>query len=148
MKSLTRHNGDMNHQLITQKLITDTPMSLPQAVLYGVDGDGGTVELGRNPDIYDLLDMDWSENAKRDSLVGIAIHTTGWAAPLTNGRAEGAPSQHPDRVRVALVATLTMFGYCSGIAFADGRETQYEDSAPEGSLWKAMNDCVDRLANA
>ena len=147
MRPLTRHNGYMNAKNITQKLITDTPMSLPEAILYGVDMNGGTVELGRHRDIYDLLDMDWSENAKRDNLVGIAIHTTGWAAPLNaDGGVDGAPSQHPDRVRVALVATIsTVFGTCSGIAFADGRETQYEDNAPEGSLWEAMNRCLENI---
>lgn len=139
----------MNEKHITEKIITDTPMSLPEAVLYGVDGNGGTVELGRYPDIYDLLDKDYSAQAERDRLVGIAIHTTGWAAPLNaDGEVEGAPSAHPNRVRVALVATLTMFGYCSGIAFADGRETVFEETAPEGSLWEAMNDCVNRLVGA
>lgn len=139
----------MNAKHITEKIITDTPMELPQAVLYGVDSNGGTVELGRYPDIYDLLDKDYSEQAERDRLVGIAIHTTGWAAPLNaDGEVDGAPSAHPSRVRVALVATLTMFGYCSGIAFADGRETVFEENAPSGALWEAMNECVDRLVGA
>jgi len=145
MESLTRHNEGMNHKHITEKIITDTPMSLPQAVLYGVDTNGETVELGRNPDIYELLEQDWKND---NHLVGIAIHTTGWAAPLVNGEVDGKPSAHPDRVRVALVATVTTLGFCSAIAFADGRETVFEENAPEGSLWEAMNDCVDRLVGA
>lgn len=136
----------MNEKHITERIITDTPMSLPQAVLYGVNMNGETVELGRHPDCYSLLEADYSDYS--DGLVGIALHTTGWAAPIKNGKPEGAPSQHPDRVRVALVATLTLSGYCSGIAFADGRETQYEENAPEGALWDALQECLYGLVNA
>lgn len=132
----------MNHKHITEQIITDTPMELPQAVLYGVNPQGETVELGRYPDIYDLLAQDYDN----ENLVGIAIHTTGWAAPLNaDGEVEGAPSKHPDRVRVALVATITTHGFCSAIAFGDGRETVFEENAPSGALWEAMNDCLERL---
>lgn len=133
----------MNEKLITEQIITDSPMELPCAVLYGVNADGETTILGTHPDIYDLLDNDYSDN---EGIVGIAIHTTGWAAPLNaDGEVEGAPSQHPDRVRVALVATVTLNGYCSGIKFANKDEITYEENAPSGALWEAMNECVDKI---
>lgn len=133
----------MNHKEITERIITGTPMSLPEAVLYGVEPNGETVELGRHGDIYELLER---VHGRGTGLIGIAVHTTGWAAPLDeNGEVVGAPSAHPDRVRVALVATVTTLGFCSALAFSDGRETVFEDQAPGGPLWLAMNEVVDRL---
>lgn len=134
----------MNEKLITEKIITDSPMELPQAVLYGIMTEGETVILGRHPDIYDLLDSDYSDT---EGLVGIAVHTTGWAAPLNdNGEVEGGrPSEHAQRRRVALVATITMNGYCSGIKFADEEEVTYDEGTPSGALWEAMNDCIEKI---
>jgi len=133
----------MNEKLITEKIITDSPMELPQAVLYGIKTEGETIILGRHPDIYDLLDTDYSDT---EGLVGIAVHTTGWAAPLnSDGEVDGRPSEHALRRRIALVATITMNGYCSGIKFADEEEVTFDESTPSGALWEAMNKCVGKI---
>ncbi len=141
--SLTRHNVFMNEKLITEKIITNSPMELSQAVLYGVDVKGDTFILASQPDVYDLLENDYSDT---EGIVGLAVHTTGWAAPLNaNGEVEGRPSEHPERRRVALVATLTLNGYCSGIKFQDEAEITYDESIPEGNLWNALNECMDKI---
>lgn len=141
--SLTRHNEHMNEKLITEKIITDSPMTLAQAVLYGIDTEGDTFVLASQVDVYDLLEDDYSD---REGLVGIAVHTTGWAAPLNpDGEVDGRPSEHPERRRVALVATLTINGYCSGIKFEDEEEVTYEEGMPTGNLWRALNECMDKI---
>lgn len=141
--SLTGHNEYMNEKTITEKIITDSPLELPQAVLYGVNTEGKTFVLASESDIYELLDNDYSDT---EGLVGIVIQTTGWAAPLNaDGEVEGRPSEHAERRRVALVSTLTMNGYCSGIKFADEEEVTYDEGTPSGALWEAMNECVERI---
>ena len=55
-------------------------MKLEQEVLYGVTTDGGTVELGRSPVLFELLET--YEFPENHNFIGIAIHTTGWSAPL------------------------------------------------------------------
>ena len=108
------------------------------------------MELGRHPDAYSLLDGDYTEQAERYRLFGIALHSTGWAAPLNeNGDSDCRPSEHPDRVRMATVMTMTMFGYCVAIAFADERETTFvEAPAPGGPLQSAMVGCMLRMMGA
>ena len=126
----------MNHKHITEQIITDTPMELPQAVLYGVNPQGETVELGRYPDIYDLLAQDYDN----ENLVGIAIHTTGWAAPLNaDGEVEGAPSKHPQRRRVALIACVSYDRMGSALSFQDDpTEIVTDEGEATGSLADAL----------
>lgn len=129
---------------ITEKIITDTPMSLSQAVLYGVETSGETVEIGRHRDVYELLET--CEFPDNNNIVGIAVHTTGWAAPLNeNGEVDGAPSQHPERQRCALVVCRTAQDFCSGVKLASRDEVEYDQSQPQGALWEALGDCLVRL---
>jgi hypothetical protein len=129
---------------LTRKLITGADKFSAVAVLYGVDGRGRTVELGRHRDSYALLGNDYSEQAKRHRLFGIALLATGWAAPLTqDGESECPPSIHPDGVRVALVVTMTIFGHCVAIDRADEPEIYFEEAPePSGPLQSAMVNCM------
>lgn len=136
---------------ITENIIFDSPMKLAQAVLYGVTTDGGTVELGRSPDPFELLET--CEFPENHNIIGIAFQTSGWAAPLNpdTGDTDGRPSEHAERRRVVLVVTLTLNGFCSAMKFATQRrdfvleETQFEESTPDGRIWDAMNECLDKV---
>ena len=136
---------------ITENIIFDSPMKLAQAVLYGVTTDGGMVELGRSPDVYELLDT--CEFPENDNIIGIAVHTTGWAAPLNpeTGETDGRPSEHAERRWVVLVVTLTFNGFCSATKFATQRrgfvleETNFHDTTASGEIWDAMNVCIEKL---
>ena len=136
---------------ITENIIVDSPMNLAEAVLYGVTTDGGMVELGRSRDLFELLET--YEFPENDNIIGIAIHTTGWSAPLNpeTGETDGRPSEHAERRRVVLVVTLTLNGFCSATKFATQRrdfvleETQFDESTPDGRIWDAMNICIEKL---
>ena len=131
-------------RLITEKIITDSPMDLPKAVLHGVTTEGDTFILASQPDVYKLLDKDYSGI---EGLIGLAVHTVGWCAPINpeTGETDGRPSEHPERKRVALVATLTINGYCSGIKFENEEEVTYEEGMPNGNLWDALNKCLAKV---
>ena len=128
---------------VAEKIIKNTRHEMGNAVLYGVTEDGSNFELGRAPDVYDLLDGEYPYAG----LVGLAIHTTGWAAPLNkDGEAEGAPSKHPERRRVALVTVMTTEGMGSALSFADDPDEIITDSNGTGQLSDALKNCLLRLS--
>ena len=128
---------------VAEKIIKNTGHEMSNAVLYGVTEDGSNFELGRAPDIYDLLD----EKYPSTGVVGLAVHTTGWAAPLnSDGEAEGAPSKHPERRRVALVTVMTTEGMGSALSFADDPDEIITDSNGAGQLADALKNCLLRLS--
>jgi hypothetical protein len=136
---------------ITENIIVDSPMTLAEAVLYGVTTDGGTVELGHSPDLFELLET--YEFPENHNIIGIAIHTTGWSAPLNpeTNDTDGRPSEHAERRRVVLVVTLTLNGFCSATKFATQRrgfvleETNFDDAMPSCELSDAMNTCMEKV---
>lgn len=140
----------LTEKTITENIIFDSPMNLPQAVLYGVHAEGNTRVLGTHADVYALLERDLSGT---EGLIGIAVHTTGWAAPLNpeTGETDMRPSEHPERRRIVLVVTLTMNGFCSGMKFARKvpgaviEETNFDEESASGDLWEALNECFDKI---
>jgi len=128
---------------VAEKIIKNTDHQMGNAVLYGVTEDGSNFELGRAPDVYDLLDGEYPSAG----VVGLAIHTTGWAAPLnSDGEVEGAPSKHPERRRVALVTVMTAEGMGSALSFADDPDEVITDSSGTGQLSDALKECLLRLS--
>lgn len=128
---------------VAEKIIKNTGHEMSNAVLYGVTKDGSNFELGRAPDVYDLLEEKYSSIG----VVGLAVHTTGWAAPLnSDGEPEGAPSKHPERRRVALVAVMTPEGMGSALSFADDPDEIITDSSGTGQLSDALKKCLLRLS--
>ena len=112
------------------------------AVLYGVAEDGSYSELDRAPDIYDLLGREYPYTG----LVGLAVHTTGWAAPLNeHGESDGQPSKHPERRRVALVTVKTAEGLGSALSFADKPDEIITDDKGEGDLADALQECLLKM---
>jgi hypothetical protein len=128
---------------VAENIIKNTGHEMANAVLYGVTEDGSNFELGRAPDVYDLLDGEYPSAG----VVGLAVHTTGWAAPLnSDGEVEGAPSKHPERRRVALVTVMTAEGMGSALSFADDPDEVITDSSGTGQLSDALKDCLLRLS--
>ena len=87
--------------------------------------------------LYDLIESgDTFPTAK-----GLAVITTGWAAPLNaNGEVEGAPSEHPAKKRVRLTAYVSCEGMASSVAFQDEDEPAYDEGEAHGSLADALMD--------
>jgi len=135
---------------VTENIIIHSPMKIPEAVLYGICSDGRTFVLGSNSDVYSLLENDYSHHQE---LIGIAVQTTGWAAPLNpeTGDTDCRPSLHPQRRRVVLVVTLTSTGFCSATKLATQRagfvieETEFDEETASGELWDALNQCFEKM---
>lgn len=99
MNTNTINPMDITANFLEQAIGEHRAFDMSAAEAFAITSDG-IIKAGSHPDIYDLLtDIELPKGS-----TGILIHTTGWAAPLTeNGEVEGAPSQHPLRRRVALV---------------------------------------------
>lgn len=136
------------HDQMTEKRPT---FELPNAGVFAIvdRGDEGykIVELVRHPDVYeaitDVASGDWDVEG---NLVGYALETTGWAAPLNkDGEADGAPSQHPERRRVRLTSiALTGNGVASVLEFADEPGELITDA---GQATGALAVALQRLAS-
>ena len=127
---------------VAEKIIKGTGHEMHNAVLYGVSEDGSYLELDRAPDIYDLLGREYPYSG----LIGLAVHTTGWAAPLNeHGESDGQPSKHPERRRVALVTVKTVEDLGSALSFADNPDEIITDDVGVGKLSDALQECLLKM---
>jgi len=119
--------------------------------MYGsvivVDTGDDFITLTEVGDIYDgLADLVLSGD-KYPTAKGLAIITTGWAAPLgANGEVQGEPSKHPERRRVRLTAYVSCEGILSAIAFSDEEEVIYDDNGGTGTLAVALTDTWESVS--
>ena len=112
------------------------------AVLYGVFENAFYFELDRAPDIYDLLDREYPSKG----IIGLAVHTTGWAAALDSDSGfEGPASMHPERRRVALVTVKTVEGLGSALSFADDPGKIITDDKGGEKLSDALQECLLKM---
>jgi hypothetical protein len=129
------------------KLLTKSgdTWEIPTPLLYGVT-DAGEFQLlsSEIPDIYDAIE----QVTIPAFMVAFGVITTGWAAPLNpDGKAEGAPSQHPERRRVKLVSVINDNGAGSAMAFQDEPEDVITDEgSATGSLAEAINEAWENKA--
>ena len=134
----------MDTKEITERMARGlNPSGESKAGLFGVLATGETVEIGYADDVYELL----GEVDKTSlNLVGIAITTTGWAAPLNpeTGEVEGRPSEHAQRRRVMLVALATADEIMSAVRFADDDEITH-DTNGTGALAFALREAFERV---
>lgn len=110
-----------------------------------VDGEFVASFIAEDQDVYELLD-----NINKDKFQNLnehfAIITYGWAAPLnSDGEVDGAPSAHPMRRRVRLVATVSKLDRKMGsaITFKDDDEVIIDEGSASGSLADAMMSLFD-----
>lgn len=133
----------MDTKEIAERMVRElSPSGESHAGLFGVLSTGETVAIGQARDVYELLDnLDKTEL----NLVGIAVTTTGWAAPLNaDGGVDGKPSEHAQRRRVMLVALATADEIMSAIRFADDEEVVCETNGA-GSLADALRGAFERV---
>ena len=129
---------------VAEKIIKGTGHEMHNAVFYGVSEDGSYSELDRAPDIYDLLGREYPYTG----LVGLAVHTTGWAAPLNeHGESDGRPSKHPEPRRIALVLVITAEGDAYALSFADDPDDlEIDEGSDDGDLFHALRQCLSRIS--
>lgn len=133
---------------IAERMVRELPIHeerLSEAGLYGVLATGETFHMASAPDIYDLLD-DVEPSVLK--IVGLAVTTSGWAAPLNeNGEVDCPPSQHEGRRRVLLVAVVTAEEIMSAMRFADEDEI-ISDTNGTGALADALRDAFEKIVTA
>lgn len=134
----------MDTKEITERMVRELPVTdegLSQAGLYGVLATGETFHMASAYDLYDLLDEVEPSPLR---IVGLAVTTSGWAAPLNaDGEVEGTPSSHPARRRVLLVALVTAEELISSMRFADDEQVVTDDGG-EGALADALREALAR----
>lgn len=111
-----------------------------------VDLDGDFVTVNRHPDLYEALADLIDSGDKYPNINGLAVITTGWAAPLNaNGEVDGAPSQHAQRRRVRLTAYISSQGMTSLIAFEDEDGFVIDEGTGTGTLAEALVDTWESI---
>ena len=135
-------NAKLNPISLAKEIIKGTEYKMNDAVLYGVIENGFYFELDRAPDIYDLLDREYPSKG----IIGLAVHTTGWAAALDSDiEFKGPASMHPERRRVALVTVKTVEGLGSALSFANNPDEIITDDQGEGQLSDALEECLLKM---
>ena len=108
---------------------------LSSAQLWAIKKDSTYHLLSAHPDVYELLE----KSVDLTHYSGVIIHTTGWAAPLSDdGEVDGPPSQHAQRRRVALASCVTSVSVGSALSFADEEELVLDPGSATGSLASAL----------
>lgn len=118
---------------------SDDPYHLTKAHIFAVQGNGDIRTIVTAGDIYDALDEVASKPLAEGDLV-LGCETTGWASPITDDDdGEIAPSQHPQRRRVRLVALVSRkYEMASALGFADDDEIVTDDGQARGTLADAL----------
>ena len=98
-------------------------------VIMTDEGHPVVVQDGKHEgeDIYDLVaGYGKSLSAISDMVI---LYTVGWASPVVDGEEDVPPSQHPKRVRVALIALATKDGqFGSAVRLGDDTELMIDTS--------------------
>ena len=111
-----------------------------------IASDDGLITLASSGDVYQLID-DCHNNPLVQAVIAtdtpLALTTCGWAAPRpteTETDNELAPSQHPERRRVALFVVVNNAGeMASVLRFSDTpEETTTDNGEAQGSLATAL----------
>ena len=111
------------------------------ATLFCVDPEGEIHTLTNHPDVYETLELATTTNVPVPDIRYLGILTTGWAAPLDpDGTVDGAPSEHPERVRCMLLSVVDHNLDISSILSFENRpgELLTDPGEAVGSLADAM----------
>jgi hypothetical protein len=125
------------------------PFESSSAKLFAIDYVRGEVpvvkHIAEHEDVYEMLDDTFNAILLNEANgTGFAIVTTGWAAPIgDNDDDETAPSQHPERKRVRLMAMIHNGTMGSSIRFKGEKDVTYDTGNARGSLASAMRDLYD-----
>jgi len=132
----------------TAALSEEDPFDLSQARVFTISGDGEVKIMLACPDVYFGLHVLPTAFEKIGDVPVIGVETCGWAVPIEDASgAERAPSEHPRRRRVRLVAVVNRSQeVAAALAFQDDiADVQTNDTGME-VLAEALKDCMDRLS--
>ena len=122
---------------------TENRFDQKKASLF-IASDDGLITLASSGDVYQLID-DCRQNPLVQAVTAtdtpLAINVCGWAAPRNTAADEDlAPSQHPERRRVALFVMVNNAGeMASVLRFSDTpEETVTDNGEAKGSLAEAL----------
>ena len=121
--------------------------NLGKANFYAIKADGTYRLIHTDGDVYEGFENLPNIVRLSDEEEGIAVETCGWAAPIQeNEDDDTAPSQHPKRRRVKLLALITRtFEMASAIAFADDENIITDGGQAQGTMADAMIDTMREL---
>lgn len=127
----------------------DDPYQISKAHIFAVQANGDIRTLLQAPDIYDALDEVGKHHLAQGDLA-LGCETTGWASPIKGDDDEEiAPSQHPERRRVRLVALVSRkFEMASALGFADDDEVITDDGQAVGTLADAIREAMRQMVVA
>lgn len=117
---------------------------LSAARFFAIKTDGTYRLIHSAEDVYDGLESLSSVATLTINDEAIAVETCGWAAPVDNDNGSDeydgiAPSQHPLRRRVRLLALVTrQYTAASALGFADDDEVITDSGQAKGSLADAL----------
>lgn len=114
-------------------------------VIY-IATDDGLKKMETGTDVYDIIENPTNQQLVHDLGCSVAITTQGWASPRNTETDDNvAPSQHPQRRRVALFIMVTQSGeMASVLRFSDKpNETVTDNGDARGSLAEALLEMVN-----
>jgi hypothetical protein len=112
--------------------------NLTAAQLWAIKKDSTYHLLSAHPDVYDLLEQPFDAT----HYTGIIVHTTGWAAPISdNGEVDGPPSKHAERRRIGIASCVMNDSIGSALSFSDEQELVLDSGSATGSLANALSEC-------
>ena len=110
---------------------------LSAAQLWAIKKDSTYHLLSAHPDVYDLLEQSFDVT----NYLAVIIHTTGWAAPISDdGKIDGPASKHAERRRVALASCVMNNSVASALSFSDEKELVLDPGSATGSLVNALSE--------
>lgn len=131
----------------TAAMSDENPFDISSARVFAIDNEGQLKMMISTPDVYMGLKVLPAAYDQLGEAEVIGVETCGWASPFesTDG-AECAPSEHPRRRRVRLVAVVNRVqDVASALAFEDEMEDVQTNISGDGCLAEALKDCMSRI---
>lgn len=129
----------------------DPNFNMGTAIAYGVMVNNNLTvqmeQIASHGDIYEMLYDNPALTSQVKNYDLITIATTGWAAPIKDGKVDDndlPPSQHPERRRVRLlVSANSHLQFASSISFSDDIENPvYDYGDARGALAEAVKELM------
>lgn len=110
--------------------------TLLSSQLWGLSKDFSFNIIDSDNDVYSLL----SKPFNISSYMGILIHTTGWAAPLSpEGTVDVPPSKHAEKRRIGLAVCVMDNSIGSALSFSDNpNDIIMDPGSATGNLAEAI----------